>query len=93
MAWDHISLKAFDARENRGGSLSCYDHDRLLPVSMFNQIALLDCWTKVRRSIALRFIETGTRYSIFDVGLTVCLLFALLVFDLFDGSAHLSRLI
>ena len=93
MAWNHISLTAFDASGNCGGSLSCYDHDRLLMVSMFNQFAVRDVWTKVRQSRAFRFIEIGSHDSLGHVCLIVCLLFALLAFDLFGGSAHLSRLI
>ena len=93
MAWNHFSLRAIFAIENSDGSLSCCDHDRLLLVPMFNPIALSDRRTNVRQSKVWRVIEIATHHTLEYVGSTVCLLFALLAFDLFDGSAHLSRLI
>ena len=97
MAWNHLSLGRFACNENCGRLLPDPDTDRLFLVSMFNPIASRDCRMKIRHSEAVGFIGNAMHRWVHSclrfVCWTVCLLFALLAFDVFVGSAHLSRLI
>jgi len=94
MAWNHFSLWAFVASENCGA-----DCRRILTPTAGRWFR---CFTQLSHVfIGRKFVdhERGKSLrSIFNLPFacvcpTVCLLSALLVFDLFDTSALLSRLI